>query len=130
VGQATLTEARGGARVVVDVVGLPPGAKGFHVHEVGRCEPPSFESASGHFNPTGKEHATANPRGPHAGDLPNITIDASGAGHLDVTTDRITLRPGPPSVFDAGGSAIIARRSDDMRSDPAGNSAAAGSPAG
>ncbi len=43
---------------------LSPGFHGFHVHETGRCERPSFTSAGGHFNPTGAPH------GAHAGDLP------------------------------------------------------------
>jgi Cu/Zn superoxide dismutase len=28
----------GGVRIVIDVAGLPPGDKGFHVHSVGRCD--------------------------------------------------------------------------------------------
>ena len=123
VGNAVFVQDNGSVRVIIDVTGLPPGQKGVHVHAVGRCEPPSFESSGEHFNPTSAQHGSANPRGPHAGDLPNITIDASGRGHLDVTTDGLTLGPGPTSVFDADGSAIIVHAApDDMRSDPAGNS--------
>jgi superoxide dismutase, Cu-Zn family len=123
VGKATLSETRDGVRVIVDVAGLPPGDKAVHIHEVGHCEAPSFDSAKAHFNPTGKEHGLANPRGPHGGDLPNISIDASGQGRLDVTTNQITLRQGPASLFDADGSALIIHAApDDMRSVPAGNS--------
>jgi superoxide dismutase, Cu-Zn family len=125
VGRATLSEAGGSVRVVVDVEGLPPGEKALHIHEVGRCQPPSFESAQAHFNPLAEEHGTANPRGPHAGDLPNIAIDASGRGHLEITTTRVSLSPGPMSVFDRDGSAMIIHAApDDMRSDPGGNSGA------
>ena len=27
------------------LTGLPPGTHGIHIHEVGKCEPPKFESA-------------------------------------------------------------------------------------
>ena len=114
-----------GVRILLDVTGLPPGDKAVHIHEVGQCDPPSFESAGGHFNPTGAQHGTANPRGPHAGDLPNITVDASGRGHLEVTTKRVSLEKGAASLFDANGSALVVHaNADDMRTDPAGESGA------
>jgi Cu-Zn family superoxide dismutase len=123
VGTAVLLQEGAEVRILLDLSGLTPGDKAVHIHEVGLCDPPSFESAQGHFNPTGAEHGTANPRGPHAGDLPNITIGAGGRGHLEVTTKRITLQKGSTSLFDADGSALIVHaNADDTRSDPAGNS--------
>ncbi len=125
VGAATFTEGGGGVHIVLEVHGLPPGAKGVHVHEVGRCEPPSFTSAGSHFNPGKRQHGTLNPQGPHAGDLPNITIAPDGTGRLEITTDRITLRGGSLSVFDADGSALVVHAApDDLRTDPTGNSGA------
>src|SRR5947207_2915956 len=76
VGKAVLVQHRKGVRILLDLTGVAPGVKGVHIHEVGRCDPPSFESAGGHFNPTKAAHGTSNPRGPHAGDLPNVTVDA------------------------------------------------------
>jgi Cu-Zn family superoxide dismutase len=123
IGTATLTEASGAVRIVVDVKGLPPGAKGVHIHEVGKCDPPQFNAAGAHFNPTSKQHGLMNPQGPHAGDLPNITIAADGRGRLESTTDRITLGAGPTSIFDADGSAIVIHAApDDFVTDPTGNS--------
>lgn len=123
VGQAVLSQIGGGIRILVDVTGLPPGAKAVHLHEVGRCEPPTFESAGPHVNPTGAEHGTANKKGPHAGDLPDITVDASGRGHLEVTAKRLNLeKKGPTTLLDADGSAlVIHERPDDNLTDPAGN---------
>ena len=78
-----------------------------------------MRSAGAHFNPTKAEHGTENPRGPHAGDLPNITVDATGQGHLEVTASRVTLERGPASLFGADGSALVVHAGpDDMRADP------------
>ena len=57
-----------------------------------KVDPPSFESAGDHFNPTKAEHGSKNPRGPHAGDLPDIVVDATGRGHLELTTKRAAGR--------------------------------------
>ncbi|HXG15918.1 MAG TPA: superoxide dismutase family protein [Calidithermus sp.] len=124
VGTATLTDVGGGVRVIVEARNLPPGDKGVHIHEVGRCEPP-FTTAGGHFNPGKRQHGLQNPAGPHAGDLPNITIGADGTGRLETVTDRVTLGGGATSLFDADGSAIVIHAApDDHRTDPAGNSGA------
>src|SRR5262245_44064696 len=61
VGNATFLQERKGVRILLDVSGLSPGVKAVHIHAVGRCEPPSFDSAGPHFNPTKAEHGTANP---------------------------------------------------------------------
>jgi Cu-Zn family superoxide dismutase len=125
VGTALLTQVNAGVRVVVEVRGLSPGTKAVHIHETGRCEAPAFSSAGGHFNPEGRQHGLLNPRGPHAGDLPNITIEADGSGRLETTTDRITLGAGATSLFDGDGSAIVVHGSqDDFMTDPTGNSGA------
>ena len=123
VGQGVFLQQGGGVRILIDVNDLPEGVKAVHIHEVGRCDAPSFETAGAHFNPTKAEHGTKNPRGSHAGDLPDITVDASGRGHLELTTTRIGLEKGPTSLLDADGSAlVIHERADDQRTDPAGES--------
>jgi Cu-Zn family superoxide dismutase len=126
VGSALLSQERGGVRILLDVTGLGPGDHAVHIHEVGRCDPPAFESAGAHFNPTKAEHGTANPRGPHAGDLPDMTVDTEGKGHMEVTAKLFTLdKKAPASLFDADGSAIVIHeRADDKRTDPSGNSGA------
>jgi Cu-Zn family superoxide dismutase len=125
VGAATLTQVGRALRIVVEVQGLPPGAKAVHVHAAGRCEAPGFTSAGDHFNPHGRQHGALNPAGPHAGDLPNITIGADGKGRLETTTELMTLLSGPASLFDGDGSALVIHAApDDYRTDPTGNSGA------
>src|SRR5262245_2327649 len=125
VGQAVFMQPNGSVRVILDVAGLQPGVKGVHVHSIGRCEAPSFESAGPHFNPASGEHGSANPRGPHAGDLPNITIDSAGRGHLEATMRRVSIEPGSRSLFDADGTALVIHEGpDDLRTDPDGKSGA------
>jgi len=125
VGSAVFLQESDGVRILLDLRDLTPGTKGVHIHAVGRCDPPSFESAGPHFNPTKAQHGSENPKGPHAGDLPNITVEATGQGHLEVTNSRVTLESGPTSLFGAAGSALVVHEDpDDMRTDPAGNSGA------
>lgn len=126
VGTATLTQDAGGTvRIQMKVTGLPPGTHGVHIHAVGSCVAPAFTSAGGHFNPGSMHHGMNNPSGPHAGDLPNMTVDASGNGSYDVTTNRVSLTPGAHSLFDADGSALVIHAAaDDNVSDPAGNAGA------
>ena len=123
VGSAVFLQQDDGVRILLDLKGVTPGIKGVHIHAVGRCEAPSFDSAGAHFNPKLTEHGTENPRGPHGGDLPNITVDAAGQGHLEVTNPRVTLKTGSDSLLDGGGTALVVHEGpDDMRTDPDGNS--------
>ena len=125
VGHAVFLQQRRGVRILVDVTGMSPGTKAVHIHAVGRCDPSSFESAGAHFNPTKAEHGSANPRGPHAGDLPNLVVDATGRGHLETTDPHVSLEKGPTSLFDADGSALVVHEGpDDMHTDPEGKSGA------
>jgi Cu-Zn family superoxide dismutase len=123
VGRATLIETADGVRIAVTGYRLPPGVHGLHIHAVGRCEPPQFTSAGPHFSPGGKQHGTQNPAGPHAGDLPNLEVAASGEGGIDATTRLVTLSPGPNSVLGPSGTALVLHAAaDDYKTDPTGNS--------
>jgi superoxide dismutase, Cu-Zn family len=125
VGYATLSQVPDGVRVLIEARGLPPGPHGVHIHAVGKCDPPQFTSAGGHFNPEGKQHGFENPAGPHAGDLPNITIAADGTGRLESLNRDVRLDGGPHTLFDADGSAVVVHAGpDDFKTDPAGNSGA------
>lgn len=113
IGWARLVEdATGRVHVSIHVKGLAPGLHGIHIHAVGSCSP-TFAAAGGHYNPAGHQHGLDNPAGPHAGDLPNLVVNGAGVGRLDATTDRVTLSPGPATLFDATGSALIIHANPD-----------------
>jgi len=125
IGTATLTPGDGGVKIAVTVSGVAPGLHGFHVHAVGKCEGPEFKSAGGHFNPAVKEHGLENPKGAHAGDMPNLSVGTDGAGKGEFLARGATLEAGPGSLFPEGGTAVVLHAApDDMKSDPAGNAGA------
>lgn len=104
-----------GVWVVAKVKGLTPGLHGFHIHEQQACDPPTFFTALGHFDPGpfGNSHPDLN-HPFHMGDLPNLAVNEAGVGHLGTETSRITLSPGPLSIFDANGSAVIVHLNPDQ----------------
>ena len=123
VGWAKFTEdATGTLHVNVHVTGLTPGLHGIHIHNTAACvlgTTPAFSSAGPHHNPLGALH------GNHAGDLPNLTVNEAGRGHLNATSDGATLSPGPVTLFDLNGSAIVIHANpDDHVTNPTGNSGA------
>jgi Cu-Zn family superoxide dismutase len=101
--------------VTVDVTGLKPGAHGFHIHAVGKCEAPGFTTAGGHFDPGPNSAMDPDTNHPfHMGDLPNLVADANGHATLKTVTTRVTLSEGPLSVFDTDGTALIIHGNPDQ----------------
>ena len=119
-GTATFTElSTGGVRVHVHIEKAPPGTHGLHIHEKGDCSDPKAASAGGHFNPGGMPHSGPMDMKRHAGDLGNIEIGANGTGDLDITSDMLTVKPGPNSVV--GRSVVFHEKLDDLKTQPTGN---------
>jgi Cu-Zn family superoxide dismutase len=50
----------------------------------------------------------------HMGDIPNLRANENGVAILEHRTSRITLSPGPLSIFDEDGSAIIVHVDPDL----------------
>jgi Cu-Zn family superoxide dismutase len=122
VGTARLTQMRQGLLIRAEFSDLPPGTHAFHIHEVGKCEPP-FKSAGGHFNPDGRQHGFKNPRGYHAGDLPNLEVPESGSYTVEHLVVRASLGGNPVfTLLDGDGSALVVHQgADDYATDPAGD---------
>jgi Cu-Zn family superoxide dismutase len=114
-------DAQGLVHVNVKVDGLSAGLHGIHIHAVASCVGPTFASAGGHYNPLVRQHGLENPNGPHAGDLPNLVVDAEGQGSLNAKTDRVSLTSGIATLFDGDGSAVIIHANPDDQVTDAGN---------
>ncbi len=124
IGWVKLTEdSTGTVHVNVKVKGLTTGLHGIHIHAVGACTTTvtTFDGAGSHYNPLGHEHGLDNPAGPHAGDLPNLVVDADGRGTLNTRTDRVSLSGGATTLFDANGSAFIIHANPDDQVTNVGN---------
>lgn len=125
VGVATFADSGGTGQLAVSVTGLAPGRHGMHIHENGTCTGPDFQSAGGHFNPDGKQHGTANPEGPHAGDLPNLVVEDDGSADTTLSVPASLLAEGPASMLGTQRrSLVIHADPDDEQTDPSGNSGA------
>jgi len=85
VGTVTFTDEDGGVTIKTDLKGLKPGARGFHIHEKGSCDPTEKDgkitpagAAGGHYDPekTGKHLGPDG--GGHKGDLPVLKVADDG----------------------------------------------------
>lgn len=121
-GTATVTQAADGLHVLVKAQGLTPGIHAVHIHTTGQCVGPDFASAGGHWNPTAHKHGTANPAGPHMGDMPNMTVGPDGSGAIEYQVAAGTISEGATPLLDTDGAAIVIHaQADDNMTDPAGN---------
>ena len=119
IGTVRAWQTAGGIAFRIDARGLPHGVHGIHVHPIGRCDPPDFASAGTHWNPTNKQHGLNNPNGPHAGDMPNVTVAANGVLQETVILPHANMA----ELLDADGAAILIHaNADDYVSQPSGNS--------
>jgi Cu-Zn family superoxide dismutase len=123
VGSARFRQTPRGVLVQLDLKNATPGIHAVHVHAVGRCDPPSFDSAGDHFEPSNRQHGFLNPSGQHAGDLPNIDVPASRQLSAEFLLTDVTLDAGPRSLLDVNGAAIVVHAGkDDHMTDPSGES--------
>lgn len=109
VGRVQLTSADGSLLVSGRFQGLTPGFHGFHVHAVGRCEPP-FTSAGGHHNPGATGH------GQHDGDMPVLLVQQDGTAVTVTETDRVDLAE---LVADDGSAIVVHAGPDNLANIPA-----------
>jgi superoxide dismutase, Cu-Zn family len=76
-GYIIFTELTKRMKIEVDLYDLPPGPRGFHIHDTGNLLE-GCSSLCAHFNPTNKDHGGLNDTDAHIGDLGNVTIKKNG----------------------------------------------------
>ena len=122
-GMVTLSEDGNGVTIKVEAAGLEPGPHGLHLHTVGRCDGPKFDSAGPHWNPTGKQHGRDNPDGAHLGDLANLDVGENGRGTTTFLVGGATLAGAQNPLLDLDGAALVIHaKPDDYKTDPSGAS--------
>ncbi|XP_022814251.1 superoxide dismutase [Cu-Zn]-like [Spodoptera litura] len=111
-GQIELTETAKGLHVYGVITGLPPGAYGFHVHELGDVTP-DCNLAGRHFNPEGATHGGRESTIRHVGDLGNVLFvnDRAASATVDFEDSVLTLR-GQNSIL--GRSLVLHIHEDDL----------------
>eukprot|EP00811_Abedinium_folium_P012305 NODE_21408_length_754_cov_8.192982.p1 GENE.NODE_21408_length_754_cov_8.192982~~NODE_21408_length_754_cov_8.192982.p1 ORF type:complete len:173 (-),score=55.37 NODE_21408_length_754_cov_8.192982:127-645(-) len=97
-------------KISYEVRGLAPGMHGFHVHEKADFSNGCM-SAGPHYNPHGKTHGGPSMEERHAGDLGNITPDATGVARGEIL-DRLIKLEGDFTVV--GRSIMIHADPDDL----------------
>ena len=87
--------------------------------ESGTCDPAAhYETAGGHFNPSGTEHGFRSATGPHAGDMPNIWVDAEGRAKAELFNPFVVLTEGETLI--RGRALMIHAGADDHVTQPSG----------
>jgi Cu-Zn family superoxide dismutase len=121
-GLIRMIETTAGVLLKVKLKGLPPGPRGFHIHEKGECKG-DFSSALGIYNPLGAKHGYLNDEGPMVGDLPNLIVGANGEVDVELISPFVTLsKQAEETIFDADGTAfVIFEKPDDYLTEPEGN---------
>ena len=113
VGNISITDAPGGAKISVQLSGLPAGQHGFHVHQNPSCAPGPINGvvgpaggAGGHLDPD-KTGMHMGPTGKgHLGDLPFLTVAPDGTDNETLVAPRITdvnVLKGHSLMIHAGG---------------------------
>jgi len=123
-GVLTLVDAGAAISVGGTLRGLTPGVHGMHLHTIGSCDGAGFAGAGAHWSPTPKQHGSANPAGPHHGDLMNLTVGADSSLVVKMSTPAGSLRGEHPLLDTDGAAIVIHATTDDYKTDPSGNSGA------
>ena len=89
VGTVTFTDSKDGVDITTNLMGLPAGVHGFHVHEKADCSPMEKDgkmahamAAGGHYDPAKTGKHLGPDGGGHKGDLPALTVAADGTAKL------------------------------------------------
>jgi len=106
-------------KVSADLEGLPAGVHGIHIHEFGDCSAPDATSAGSHYDAAGTmHHGRPDDMTKHSGDLGNLTADADGKAHYEITVSGISISGGSAPILGRG--VIVHAKPDDF-GQPVGN---------
>jgi Cu-Zn family superoxide dismutase len=118
IGTVTITESKTGLVFTPKLTDLPPGARGFHVHETGSCGTNEKEgkkvaagAAGGHLDPQATKHHAGPTGDGHMGDLPPLVVAANGGAGTAVTAPRLT------KLSEVKGKALMVHAGGDNFSD-------------
>lgn len=116
-GTVAIKQTKEGIELAVDLNGLTPGEHGFHLHELGSCDPADKEgkktagqAAGPHWDPdTTKAHKGPGGGG-HKGDLPKLTVPEGGKVKTKLPVSGLTLA-------DVAGKSLMVHAGGDNYSD-------------
>jgi len=122
-GVVTFLRTGGATRISANLSGFKPNTShGMHIHEKGDCSARDAASAGEHFNPTSSQHGSPSAAPHHGGDLGNVTADSKGEVFTSFDIEDGAFGSGPDSIIGRG--LIVHADTDDLKSQPAGNSGA------
>ncbi len=119
IGTLTMRDTPHGLYIEPKLKGLPPGERGFHMHEKGNCGPgPNPQgaqapglAAGGHYDPkkSGK-HLGPHGKDAHVGDMPVLIVDKDGTATIPILVGLFKLK-------DTAGKAFMIHAGGDNYSD-------------
>lgn len=124
IGKAQFFQGTEGVLIYLKIEKLSPGKHGMHFHNVGSCsDTKEFKKAGPHIHASEKPHGYLNPKGPHAGNLPNLFVHNDGTAEVELYSELVSLygKGNKPALLDEDGSTlIIHKNSDDHYTQPIG----------
>lgn len=118
-GTIVISKATHGILLTPQLMGLPPGAHGFHVHEVPDCSPgadkdgkmAAAHGAGEHFDPeSNMKHGSPLVGDGHLGDLPVLMVDVGGRATEAIEASRLSFE-------DVDNKALVIHAGGDNYSD-------------
>jgi Cu-Zn family superoxide dismutase len=97
-GTIVISKATHGILLTPELTGLPPGAHGFHIHEVPDCSPgvddegkqAAAHAAGEHYDPESTmRHGSPLVGEGHLGDLPVLMVDVGGRATMAIEASRL-----------------------------------------
>lgn len=117
---ATGGTENGAVHIHGTITGLDPNSvHAIHIHEFGDSSSDNGMAAGGHYNPEHHKHGGPDAAEHHAGDLGNLTADATGSATIDMTVPGLSIAGMHDPII--GRSVVIHAKADDLVSQPVGN---------